>query len=327
MCPECCCTIKKGGDNSLTPVGPKQGPNATIRNKATTIRTNHLVDSDVELASDMHALRSEMSALKELLTKALSVISSHEEKLASYASQVEQLNKRLEKHEQDGLQFKDTSQMHDNLASLPNVIEATVQQPRKKQQPKRQAEKVDNDLEFHLSPHLDIPRVKHVAFDKQTSNESDIIAVSQGPSLNDKRDGEWTVVKKRNNRQRPSPLCGTAEPGMINLKAVEIRKYFHLWNMASCVDEVRQYITHLCPAANVSVDELTTRGDYKSYKIGITAAFYDTLYSADVWPLNAKIKPWINYKKRVPNTKTNDTVNLSAGQPLPFRQSTTSQQI
>ncbi|KAH9643548.1 hypothetical protein HF086_016755 [Spodoptera exigua] len=144
MCPECCCAIKKGGDNSLTPVGRKQDPNVTIRKKAVTntaMRTNYSVKSDTELASDMHALRSEMSVLKELLTKALSLISSHEEKLANYASQVEQLNKRLEKHEKYGVQFNDISQMQDNPASLFYVTEATVQQPRKIQQPKRQTKR------------------------------------------------------------------------------------------------------------------------------------------------------------------------------------------
>ncbi|PZC76454.1 hypothetical protein B5X24_HaOG204545 [Helicoverpa armigera] len=280
----------------------------------------------------MHALRSEMSVLRELLNKAVSLISSHEEKLANYAFQVEQLNKRLEEHEKCGVQFNDISRMQDNPTSLSNVTEATVQQPRRKPQPKRQAKKVDNDQESHLSPQLDIPRVEQVQVvsEKQTSDGSDIVVVSQGPSSgaeNDHCDGEWTVVKKRNSRQRPSPLCGTADPGTINLKAVEIRKYFHLWNMASGVDDVRQYITHLCPAANISVDELTTRGDYKSYKIGVTDVFYDILYSADVWPVNAKIKPWINYRKRISNTKTNDTANMSSGQPLPFRQPTASQQI
>ncbi|PZC70519.1 hypothetical protein B5X24_HaOG215757 [Helicoverpa armigera] len=89
---------------------------------------------------------------------------------------------------------------------------------------------------------------------------------------NTQNDGEWIEVKKRNHRQRQKPLHGTADPLAIKLKAMEIRKYFHLWNMASDVDEVRQYLSQLYPAANCSVEELSARGDYKSYKIGRVAS-------------------------------------------------------
>uniref|UniRef100_A0A2A4JG69 PHD-type domain-containing protein n=1 Tax=Heliothis virescens TaxID=7102 RepID=A0A2A4JG69_HELVI len=307
ICPECYCAVKRGGDNSFTPVGPKQDPNITHRKKATTnttMSTDYLVENDAT-APDMYALCSEISVLKELLNKALLLISSHEEKLSKYTFQVEQLNKRLEKYEKDGVQLNDISQMQHNHASpspspSPSSVPETAKQSdqqsdqrvAKKQQRKRQDKRVVNDQTFHVNTQLDIPKVDQVATDKQTPNNSEVVIVSQQPiscAGNDSGDGEWTVVKKRNSRQRPSPLCGAADPGRINLKAKEIRKYLHLWNMASCVDEVRQYITHLCPTANCSIDELTARGDYKSYKIGVAAAFYD-----NVRGLKTKLPTWRN---------------------------------
>lgn len=121
--------------------------------------------------------------------------------------------------------------------------------------------------------------------------------------------------------RRPTSLCGTADPAKVTLKAKESRKHLHLWNMDSNVDEVRDYVHQLCPSATCSIEELKPKGDYKSYKIGVPEVFFKTVFSSDVWPLNAKIKPWVNHKRSIPKPSNQQTLN-----PLqqPFRGSSAS---
>lgn len=123
---------------------------------------------------------------------------------------------------------------------------------------------------------------------------SDVESVSLTP-----RDSEtevqkqWIEVKKRS--RRPPSLCGTAGPAVTSLKAVEARSYIHLWNMESSAEEIRDYLRQLCPAGICTVEELTPKGAYKSYKLGIPAVFRESCMSANVWPVNARIKAWISY--------------------------------
>lgn len=97
---------------------------------------------------------------------------------------------------------------------------------------------------------------------------------------------------KTYNNHQPLIICGTAGPEMTTLRAVDRRRYLHLWNMQSEADDVRAYLLSLCPEGNCSVEELKPRGNYKSFKIGIVEAFCDKCLRSDVWPCNAKIKEW-----------------------------------
>ncbi|CAH1637878.1 unnamed protein product [Spodoptera littoralis] len=307
ICPECRCAIKKGGDNSFTPVGVKQDPNVTLRKNVSTNSTSNYVDN-IALISEIHDLRSEMSTLKELLTKALTLIGGHEDKLERYALQVKQLNNKLEKYEKQDIQTTPLRAVHEPRANSLSNTDVAIKPTAVKQQPKQQV--IGNSQSYHqASRHL---HTDHIIPPTQELDQSVIAVVRQ--EHNTQNDGEWIEVKKRNYRQRQKPLHGTADPLSINLKAMEIRKHFHLWNMASDIDEVRQYLSQLYPTAGCSVEELSARGDYKSYKIGVPAEFYDRIYSADIWPLNARIKPWINYRKST--SKINELQNLSPGQPF-----------
>lgn len=327
ICPECRCAIKKGGDNSFTPVGSKQNPNVTLRKKtltATPTMSANSVVRDVDLSFEMQALRSEMSTLKDLLTKALSLMSSHEEKITKYALLVDQLNGRLEKYEKEDVQLSNISCAQSKPKPPPCLSDVVVKQTRKQQPSKQYAQVVSRIRES--SQNYEQTNTDIVTAEKQTPNDSGHLVTQESKLAAEvtNYDGKWTTVKKRSSRPPIKPLHGTADPVSVNLKAIEIRKYFHLWNMASGVDEVRQYVTSLCPEASCSVEELTARGDYKSYKIGVAATFYDELYSADVWPINARFKPWINYRKVGPNSKTNDVTISSAH--MPFRKPASTQQ-
>ncbi|KAJ8707186.1 hypothetical protein PYW08_011320 [Mythimna loreyi] len=98
-------------------------------------------------------------------------------------------------------------------------------------------------------------------------------------------------------------LSGKAGANVTTLKAAEVRKYIHVWNMESNVEDVRHYLRQLCPAANCTVDELRPKGHYKSYKIGIPLPHFDTIFSVDVWPLNAQIKLWFPFIRRYKSNK------------------------
>lgn len=84
--------------------------------------------------------------------------------------------------------------------------------------------------------------------------------------------------------------------------------------MESTADEIRSYLHTLCGVDTCTVDELTPKGNYKSFKIGLPTAYYERCYSADVWPVNARIKPWINYRK--PSSIQADSRRVVASQPF-----------
>lgn len=66
--------------------------------------------------------------------------------------------------------------------------------------------------------------------------------------------------------------------------------------MVSGLEDVRLYLKELCPTVTFTVDELNSKGDYKSYKIGVPDTHYETCFAADVWPDNARIKAWIPFR-------------------------------
>ncbi|KAF9797199.1 hypothetical protein SFRURICE_006181 [Spodoptera frugiperda] len=295
-CPECRCAIKRGGNNSFTPVGAKQDPNVTIRKNTSTLPTNNFVkyvdvDSNNAFASQMHDLRTEI----------------HENKLEVYAIQVKQLNEKLEKYEKPDIQSaapRDVRKVNSCSTKLTSTKPTTA-----KQQP---VQKVDNSQQLQQSSQQ--PKSIDAKPTSQTLDHSVFTVPSQECDTDD--DGDWTEVKKRSSKRRHQPLHGTADPQSIKLKAIEIRRYCHFWNMASNVDEVREYLSQLYPTTTCSVEELNARWDYKSYKIGVPVESYASIYSAEIWPLNARIKPWINYKRSSPTSKIGELQNPPVREPF-----------
>ncbi|CAH2092333.1 unnamed protein product [Euphydryas editha] len=67
-------------------------------------------------------------------------------------------------------------------------------------------------------------------------------------------------------------------------------KSFTCGIMASGVDEILQYLGQLCPVGSSTIQELQSKGNYKSYKNGVPVDFCTKCFSTDVWPVNARIK-------------------------------------
>lgn len=341
VCPECRCDAKKGGDNNLTPVGSKKSrdPNVTFRKKIEPVRSEmqHKTNSDelsipitvhsvaqqsttnqplhelsakdsTELSVEIRSLRSEMAIIRDQLTKAISLIACYETKLESYALQVVKLNTKLEGFENRVSQ-----------APLPGPEPHTRTPTQGGQSRKEKAAKqskppaTDSDL-------LKIPRAVNevtIACDNipGCSLRSESGVRSKETSTDDQ---QWTEVTRRKSRG-PVSLYGNASPAVTTLKAAEPIKFLHLWNMASSAEEVLSYLRQLCSSDSCTVTELTARGSYKSYKIGVPAALYEKCYSIDVWPINARIKTWINYRQPAGPARNSVAAGSSSPARQPFR--------
>ncbi|XP_072947673.1 uncharacterized protein [Epargyreus clarus] len=128
------------------------------------------------------------------------------------------------------------------------------------------------------------------------------------------------VPKKQVSKQsrRPVSLQGAAGPNITTLKAVQMRRFLHLWNMESNINEIREYLRIICGSDICTVEELVPKGNYRSFKIGVPIEKFDICYSTEAWPLNARLKIWINYKKSTPRRKIPSTATTSD---QPFRSS------
>lgn len=313
VCPECCSAAKKGGDNSLTPVGISKrtrDPNVTHRIKIPISRTEQVQKVDQsELFVDMRSLREEISALRDQLGTALSTIMSYEAKLEGYFIQVKALHNKIEETEvrctrTRDLQIETTSQSTEPAESsaAASTTSVTRRQGLKKQSDKQNTQMNVAPATVKSAPDMTIaPTV--VARPIASPKTAPLLNEETSPTLSKSHmiEKQWTEVKKKG--RRPPSLCGTAGPSVTSLKAVEARAYIHLWNMVSSAEEVRSYLRELCPHGNCIVEEITPRGDYKSYKLNVPAAFSEKCMSTDIWPVNARIKTWIiNRQWRAPVT-------------------------
>lgn len=312
ICPECRCSLKKGGDNSSTPVGiSKHGrDNVTIRQRKKATSTNPLVcnlnvsnqetpattpisNKESALSDEIRCMRQEMSLLREQLCNAVTLIQSYEAKLEHYALQAETLQVKMQ-----GLE----STILHSIQIPPQIQIANTITP---VQTQKQNTPTQKSIAIHSTGPTQLALQKgSVPTDNTTSalisdNNLPNVAVQQSlPSLTDQQP-EWTQITKRTKeeKRRPISLCGTAGPAVTTLKAVEARRYIHLWNMQSTAEEVRDYLMKLCSTESCTVEELTPRGNYKSYKLGVPAVHFNTCMSTDVWPANSRIKTWFQHKR------------------------------
>lgn len=328
-------------DFSLTPAGASNNfcdPNVTYRKKIpipmatdaeiTTV-TDQLQSSaadievttviDVSLTSEIRSLRQEVSLLRDQLSKAVLIIASYDTKLESYASHVEVLHGKLEKCEV----------FHSSATSASSCSQPIVVSPEKAVKPletlKPLQGKAGNPTTLTpptARPALQVGPKKSTHLNSVSKNQKINIVAPPAPSTPSHPDSgqqQWMEVRRS---RRPSSLCGTAGPTVTTLKAVEPRSFIHLWNMESTAEEIRDYLRKLCPVGTCTVTELSPKGDYKSYKIGVPVGYLDTCMSIDVWPVNARIKTWIVYNRK-PMGSTNQWDSNHPRQP--FRGATATQ--
>lgn len=267
ICPECQCSKKKGGNNSDTPVGKlsaNRNTNVTNRKKLPTRRNDDIATggSDDKLALEVQSLREQIALLNCRIEELVTTVKVYDEKLHLSNQAVCILEERLE------------------------VLEVGSQ----------------NSVASYASAAKSGPTKEHteqakISSPNQLNTEQDNIV---NPTEEDDSNGSGSLNNEEQRRPKQSrrsvSIRCTAGPEKTSLKAVERRKYLHLWNMESGTDDVRAYLEQLCPTGTCTLDPLKPKGEYKSYKIGVPVTFYDILLSPEVWPDNARIKEWTFFR-------------------------------
>lgn len=268
-----------------------------------TAETEPNLESTLSLSSDISCLRKEVSLLRDQLSRAVSLIESYETKLAGYSSSVEVLNDRFNKREACYL----SAVVAPGQSQPENALPVKVHVPSNTLKPTLKQKMSKKNTQIPPRPAVPMRGPGKTILPETVPEDTGSVSVevlslpcsavqNQHHHHQDAEDmQQWTEVRRN---RRPTSLCGTAGPAVTSLKAVEPRTYIHLWNMESCADEIRNYLRELCPNESCTVVELPTKGDYKSYKIGVPVAYHETCLSPEVWPVNARIKTWIVYSRR-----------------------------
>lgn len=318
VCPECCIAARKVGRNCSVPVGtPTTLRNITMRRRNppgparaidSSISYSSIMDATVQtvdasvlgdsVPGEVQLLREQMTYLTEQLADALTAIERYHSALTICTAKVEVVSQKLMKLE-NSLESKSLSAdtampLASENDTLPPIESAKAWGPKGgRVKPKGQgnasvavARPTGRTLSLDETRNED--QQHGMEFNCQNNNQTGI-APSDGHD--DVSGGDWVEAQTRKKRRQTSIRC-TAGPSITTLKAVEYRKYIHLWNMFSGAEDVREYLQSLCPDGSCTVEELKSKGDYRSYKLGVPVAFFDKCMSADVWPENARVKMW-----------------------------------
>lgn len=137
------------------------------------------------------------------------------------------------------------------------------------------------------------------------NNEGDQIAPNTSDATSDAADEKienyshdkdgWTEVKKKRLRNSYSRITrGTASPSASQLEASEQRRYLHLYYVkaGTTAAEVLTHLNRICGEGLCTVDTLKARGNYASFKLGVSSKVYDVVMSSHNWAENICVKPW-----------------------------------
>lgn len=108
----------------------------------------------------------------------------------------------------------------------------------------------------------------------------------------------WTEIKRI---KKQNPIKKGGNTSTLTLKAVERKKYLHVWRLAkdTTEDDLMQYIRNvLGDDTEITVEKVKQKieRNYASFKIGVTKCNYEKLCDAEVWPLNVEYCEWIWFR-------------------------------
>lgn len=112
----------------------------------------------------------------------------------------------------------------------------------------------------------------------------------------------WTEVISRKNRNKHIVL---GENDSLDLEVVVRKKWIHLSSFKPNVSE-QQLIDYVSKHADISKNHLTCYKLVKkgvnvadlnsvNFKLGISADFYDVLFTPSLWPANVRLRPFQNF--------------------------------
>lgn len=303
VCPECCNAFKRGGRNCDIPVGtPVTTKNITIRNRseATFLPPESTGET---LVLEMELIRNQMTLLTEQLADAVSTVAKYHVAFTDCSRKLEIVSERLVQLELSSpclCRCADSGPLESGKLTVLNE---------KTEEGKHRTLNLVKTAPTTNSPIVNVDneslrKSTYAAVSLESSNGTETTQDVAFTLANERAaTGEWQEV--RNRKKRFSSVRCTAGPQVTTLRAVEYRRYIHLWNMVSGVDEIRSYLQLLCPEKTCTVEELKPKGEYKSYKIGVPQELYEKCLSAEVWPENARVKAWLFRK---PQNKDNTPV-------------------
>jgi hypothetical protein len=125
-------------------------------------------------------------------------------------------------------------------------------------------------------------------------------AVASNPAGAVVNDGEWTEV---NRNRRSKPIIRGGNSSIISLKAVERKKFLHVWRLDSSTteDNLRDYLRNILDDdSEIIIEKLKPKTDreYSSFRIGVTVSNYDRLCVPEVWPVNVEVSEWIWFRRQ-----------------------------
>lgn len=126
-------------------------------------------------------------------------------------------------------------------------------------------------------------------------------------NINDK----WIEVK---NRNRNNPVKKGGNTSVTLLKAVERKKYLHVWRLdkSTTEDSIKEYIKDILGnnlEFTVEMIKTKTERNYSSFKIGLPENSFEKLCNPDVWPLNVEFSEWIFFRRPTTNTSNYPRTN------------------
>lgn len=293
-CPECTCAAKKSGRNCETPVGtPVNIKNVTYRNVSMTAPLTPELrspkDNMPKLASiEIQLLREQMTMLSEQLADAVAIVGQYYSALTVCTGKVDAIGEKLEMLE------KSIESRCLSCAGAPPPAACTdvVETGNFPELPAPRCNRTDSSKPL-ARPSEEYPLTVPESKDNDTTPVEHIVRNedSPGADCNSNASGKFETARTKRQSLLSSIRC-TGGPNVTALKAVEHMKYIHLWNMVSNADDVQKYLSSLCQNRTCTVEELKSKGKYKSYKLGVPASVFNICLSPDVWPENARIKMW-----------------------------------
>lgn len=292
---------------SDTPVIKKPVTYSSVVTSERIASCNYQAEHEVRKDISMKLLFEHVLALGGQLENVIASINLCHDKMDECSSKIDMLDERLQAIEATTGTNQCLPRCHCEYSNEQNDIPKKSKIRRKRRGSKATPEATvvstsppelnDNDtpsLQSNVVP-SPLPDAPIPQLENKNSSDAEVGNSSEQSDGDSAEDGTTEWVEVRYKHRSASRLC-TAGPDVTSLKAVEPRKFIHLWNMMSGVDDIRNYLQKLCGTENCTVDELKPRGNYKSYKIGVPEEFYKTCISIDTWPINARVKAWTSFR-------------------------------
>lgn len=118
---------------------------------------------------------------------------------------------------------------------------------------------------------------------------------------------DWTEVKSKRHR---NPVIRGGNNSIGSLKAVERRKFLHVWRLEKSTTEqnIKEHIKQTLQLSNESdviVEKLkpNTDRDYASFKVGVSVSNYEKLCDPEIWPMYVELSEWIWFRRSTKSDK------------------------